>query len=91
VEPERLGVRRAELRELAGGGPEENARAMERVLAGEEGALADVTAVNAGAALYVGGVADDLAEGVAKARRALADGSARAVLDELKTYRRDDS
>jgi anthranilate phosphoribosyltransferase len=89
VEPERLGVRRAELRELAGGGPEENARAMERVLAGEEGALADVTAVNAGAALYVGGVADDLAEGVAKARRALADGSARAVLDELKTYRRD--
>jgi anthranilate phosphoribosyltransferase len=84
VEPEELGVGRARLEDLRGGEPADNARAMERVFAGEAGALADVTAVNAGAALYVGGLAAGLAEGTARARELLAAGAAAAKLAELQ-------
>jgi anthranilate phosphoribosyltransferase len=86
LEPERLGLRRAGLADLAGGGPEENAAAMQRVLAGEEGPLADVTALNAGAALYVSGIAPGIAEGIAKAREVLASGAAARKLEELRSF-----
>ena len=88
VGPEELRVRRAELSELAGGEPEDNARAMLDVLEGSQGALSDVTAVNAGAALYVAGRAPDLKTGVERAREALVSGAARAKLEELKGFTR---
>jgi len=91
VEPEALGIDRAALSDLAGGSPEDNARAMVRVLAGERdaqaAALADITAANAGGALWVGGVAESLEEGVARAREVLASGAARETLERLKAYR----
>ena len=91
VEPEALGIGRAALSDLAGGSPEDNARAMARVLAGERdaqaAALADVTAANAGGALWVGGVAASLEEGVARAREVLASGAALETLERLKAYR----
>jgi len=86
LEPEALGLRRIRHEELAGGDPEENARAMERVLAGEPGALAEVTALNAGAAIYVAGLAGSLREGLEGARQALSSGSAEAKLEELKGF-----
>lgn len=86
LEPERLGLRRASLQELAGGGPEENAVMMRRVLEGEPGPLADVTALNAGAAVYVSGMAPSLEEGYAIARDALAAGAGARKLDELKGF-----
>ena len=87
VTPEELGVERASLADLAGGAPEDNARAMRRVLAGEPGPLADVTAVNAGAALYAAGRAADLPAGVALARDILASGAAAEKLRELVEFR----
>jgi anthranilate phosphoribosyltransferase len=87
VEPEALGLPRARLAELAGGTPEENAATMERVLGGERGAIADVVAANAGAALYVAGRVAALAEGVAAAREVLASGAGAAKLDELRRFR----
>jgi anthranilate phosphoribosyltransferase len=87
VTPEELGVPRATLADLAGSSPEDNARAMRRVLAGEPGPLADVTALNAGAALYAAGRADDLAAGVARAREILASGAAGEKLRELVEFR----
>ncbi|HEX3557312.1 MAG TPA: anthranilate phosphoribosyltransferase [Thermoanaerobaculia bacterium] len=87
LEPERFGLRRARLEELAGGTPEENAVAVRRVFAGEDGgALFDVTALNAGAALYVGGAAATLEEGVERARAALASGAAAEKLEELRSF-----
>ncbi|HEX7182735.1 MAG TPA: anthranilate phosphoribosyltransferase [Thermoanaerobaculia bacterium] len=86
LEPERFGLRRATLQELAGGGPEENAVMMRRVLEGEQGPLADVTALNAGAALYVSGMAPSLEEGYGIARDALAAGAGARKLDELKGF-----
>ncbi|MDX2000124.1 MAG: anthranilate phosphoribosyltransferase [Thermoanaerobaculia bacterium] len=88
VTPEELGLPRARLEDLAGGDPAENAAALERVFGGETGPLADVTAANAGAAIFVGGAADSLSEGVVLAQRLLADGSARAKLEALRAYSR---
>jgi anthranilate phosphoribosyltransferase len=59
---------------------------MRRVLGGEPGPLADVTAANAGAALYVGGAAPDLASGVELARELLAAGAAAAKLEALVAF-----
>jgi anthranilate phosphoribosyltransferase len=53
------------------------------VLGGKAGAAGDVVALNAGAAIYVAGLAETLADGVGKACAVLASGEARIRLDEL--------
>jgi len=83
LEPEDLGLARATLADLAGGGPEENAAEMKRLLAGQPGPIADIVIANAGAAIWVGGLADDLATGVGLAREALSSGAAASKLEEL--------
>jgi anthranilate phosphoribosyltransferase len=86
LEPERFGLRRARLEDLVGGSPEDNAALMLRVLGGETGPLADITALNAGAAVYVSGLAPTLEEGFESARAALASGAAARKLAELKGF-----
>jgi anthranilate phosphoribosyltransferase len=86
VEPERFGLPRVTLADLAGGGPEENAAAMRRVLDGEPGPLADVTALNAGAVLYIGGAVTSLEDGVLRARETVASGAGAAKLEELRSF-----
>lgn len=86
IRPEELGLEPATLDDLVGGSPEDNARAMERVLAGEDGPLADVTAANAGAALLVGGVTESLGAGVERAREALSSGAAMEKLQALRSF-----
>jgi anthranilate phosphoribosyltransferase len=83
VKPEDLGLERAAIEDLAGGTPEENAAIVRRVLEGENGPPRDVVLLNAGAAILVGGAAEDLAQGVARAREAIASGAAREVLSRL--------
>jgi anthranilate phosphoribosyltransferase len=56
---------------------------VKEVLEGKAGAAGDVVALNAGAAIYVAGLAETLADGVGKARAVLASGEARIRLDEL--------
>ena len=86
LEPERFGLRRVRVEELAGGRPEDNAALMQRVFGGEEGPLSEVTALNAGAAVYVAGLAPSLEEGVEAARSVLASGAAARKLDDLKGF-----
>jgi len=81
-----LGVRRAEPEDLAGGSPQENAERLLALFAGEPGALADIVALNAGAALYVAGIASSIAEGLGRARTLLASGAALAKLEALKSF-----
>jgi anthranilate phosphoribosyltransferase len=83
VEPADLGLAEAELGEVAGGSPEENAAASRAVLDGERGPRRDLVLLNAGAAIYVGGRAGSLAEGVEKATATVDDGAARGLLDRL--------
>ena len=49
-------------------------------------AALDIVLLNAGAAIYVSGVANSLAEGVEKARHAIASGAARAKLRQLVEF-----
>jgi len=86
LDPEAIGVPRASLADLVGGSPEDNAALMHRVLGGETGPLADITAANAGAAIYVAALAPSLAEGVRTARDVLASGAAARKLVELKGF-----
>lgn len=84
MEPELLGLQRAVLADLAGGDPATNAELMNSVLAGDGGPLADVVSLNAGAAIYVGGKAATLKEGVVAAREVLAAGAAQDKLSQLR-------
>lgn len=88
LDPRELRIEQARPEDLRGGSPEENAATLERLLAGEGGPLAEIVALNAAAALYVGGVAGDLAAGLEKAREVLANGAARAKLDALRRFSR---
>lgn len=86
VDPAALGFERVEPDALAGGDPEDNAQALEAVLAGDAGALRDVTVLNAGAAIYVAGLADDHGAGVAAAQAAIDSGAALAKLVALRDF-----
>ena len=81
VEPESVGLGRCEPGDVAGGTPEDNAAATRAILAGESGPRSDLALLNAGAAIYAGGRAESIADGVTRAREAIASGAARASLD----------
>ncbi|MCA9545950.1 MAG: anthranilate phosphoribosyltransferase, partial [Myxococcales bacterium] len=80
--PEDLGLTRAPFFHMRGGGPAANAQRFVALLKGEDDSpAAEHVALNAGAALYVAGVAADLELGVARARSVLTTGAAYAVFD----------
>jgi anthranilate phosphoribosyltransferase len=83
INPAAYGTAPAGLADLAGGDADANARIVRDILGGEHGAGRDIVLLNAGAAIYVGGAAGDLREGVELARRSIDSGSARARLDAL--------
>lgn len=82
IAPEDFGLSRCVKQDLLGGTPEENAATVRSILSGEDrGPKRDAAVLNAGAALYVSGIADTIADGVAKAGAAVDDGSALRTLD----------
>jgi anthranilate phosphoribosyltransferase len=83
VEPGDFGLAAAELEEVAGGTPEENAAATHAVLDGESGPRRDLVLLNAGAAIYVGGGAESLEAGIGRAAEAIDSGEAKALLERL--------
>ena len=66
--------------------PAESKAMLEAVLADEPGPARDIVVLNAGAALYAANVAPTLADGIERARAAIADGSARAKLDQYIAF-----
>jgi anthranilate phosphoribosyltransferase len=66
---------------VAGGTPEQNAATTRAILAGEPGPERELALINAGAAIYAAGRADDIAAGVALAAEAIDTGAAQAALD----------
>lgn len=69
---------------LAGGLPADNAAMVREILAGRDtGAKRTAVILNAAAALVVSGIAKDYKDGVAKAKEAIANGRAMAVLENL--------
>ena len=79
--PEEAGLERVAADSLAQGAPDENAKLTRGVLSGEiDGVERSLALLNAGAALYVGGVAGSIAAGVAGARVAIDSGAAGDLL-----------
>jgi len=88
VTPEDFGLSRAPLEALRGGTPQENAKLIHALLAGEPGPRLDITIANAAAALVVSGVAEDFRSAAGLARRAVASGEAQKKLDQLREFSR---
>jgi anthranilate phosphoribosyltransferase len=83
VDPASFGIELATEDDLRGGGPEENADAVRRVLAGETGPHRDIVVLNAGAALVVGGIVSTLGDGIEVARAVIDDGRAAQALEAM--------
>jgi anthranilate phosphoribosyltransferase len=81
VTPEELGVERAPFDSLRSGSPERSAEVARDVLSGAPGPERSLTLLNAGAAIYVGGRAESIADGVSKAAEAIDEGTAQDVLE----------
>ena len=88
IHPEDFGFTMASNRALRVETPAQSKAMLEAVLADEPGAARDIVVFNAGAALYAANVAATIAEGVALSRKAIADGRARAKLDEVLAFGR---
>ena len=83
ITPEAVGLPRANLADLIGGAPVDNARALREVLAGESGAYRDIVLLNTAAAFVVGDRVATLADGVALAAEVIDQGLAASALEQL--------
>lgn len=81
-----VGIPAASIEMLAGGGMEENAEIISGILQGVPGPPADIVLLNAGAAVYVAGIAESIGDGVRLARRAVESGAAAKKLRHLIEY-----
>ncbi len=85
IDPAALGLKLCKPEDLAGGDPEDNAEIARAILERRDrGPKRDVVLLNAAAAIYAGGAADDLARGLEIARKSLDSGAALARLEQLK-------
>ncbi|BAL93655.1 anthranilate phosphoribosyltransferase [Rubrivivax gelatinosus] len=80
VHPSDFGLPVYDARVLRVANREESVGCIRRVLANEDGPQRDIVLLNAGAALYCAGVAGTIADGVRRAREAVASGAAAAKL-----------
>jgi anthranilate phosphoribosyltransferase len=80
LDPSELGLARAPLDSMRGGGPEENARIAREILDGAQGPRRDVILLNAAAALRAAGLAKDWKQGLGAAADAIDSGRAGDVL-----------
>jgi anthranilate phosphoribosyltransferase len=83
ITPEDLGVERIDASSVTVKSVDESKAMLLESLENRDGAARDIVALNAGASIYVAGLAGTLREGVEKARTVLASGAARAKVDEF--------
>ncbi len=83
LDPERLGIPRADIGELLVKTPEESAKIIRSVLYGHQGPHRDMVILNAAAAIYVGGKAGSLEEGIEAAAQSIDSGQAAETLNSL--------
>jgi anthranilate phosphoribosyltransferase len=80
-DPDDLGIDHAKAADLKGGDIDTNVAIARGVLDGESGPRRDIVLLNAAAALQVAGVAENFADGMARAAESIDSGKAAAVLD----------
>ena len=86
IHPEDFGLQMTSSRNLkVDGAAESKARILE-ALENKAGPARDIVILNSGTALYASGIASSIADGVTRAREAIASGKARAKLDQFAQF-----
>ncbi|MEM7293073.1 MAG: anthranilate phosphoribosyltransferase [Pseudomonadota bacterium] len=83
ISPADFGMDVAAVDSIRVDGPEASLAVIHGVLDNEPGPARDIVCLNAGATVYVAGLAESHTEGVAKVRGVIESGAARATLDKL--------
>ncbi len=83
IQPEDFGFERCLKDDLKGGTPKENAQITRDILEGVKGHKRNAVLLNAGAALYIGGKAGSMREGISKAAELIDSGKAEETLEKL--------
>ncbi|MBN2374301.1 anthranilate phosphoribosyltransferase [bacterium] len=86
IEPSDFGLPLASMDDLKGGESEDNARICINILKGDKGPKRDVCLLNAGAAIYLAGLAEDMKEGIEKAKSSIDSGAAMEKLEGLRRH-----
>ena len=85
VNPADFGLEVAQVEDLVGGDAKENGHILTNILGGEEkGPKRDMVLMNAGAGLACAGLADDLGDGIERARGLIASGEAMERLEAMR-------
>jgi len=88
VMPQEVGLEPAKDGAVGAGTPEQNARVLRGVLTGQPGTERALAVMNAAAAIYVGGRAESLREGVERAEESIDSGAAVTKLDGYLEFAR---
>lgn len=83
VKPEDFGMKSVKLDAIRAKDSEDSLAIIKAVMDNKSGPAKDIVCLNAGAAIYVAGLASSLAEGVARAEEVIASGEVKNKLDEL--------
>jgi len=83
ITPEEFGMNASTLDSIRVSNAEEAKAMLQSVLENKSGAARDIVLLNAGAAIYVAGLADTLSHGVQKAGEVIANGMAKNKLEQL--------
>ena len=86
LNPQQFGMDNCSSEKLAVHNIDEAKAMLQSVFDNHDGPATDIVALNAGAAIYVGGAATTLQEGIAKARAAIESGAAKAKLEALASF-----
>jgi anthranilate phosphoribosyltransferase len=86
IEPKQFGIDTAELSSIKAADKDASKAMLLDVLNNKSGPAKDIVTLNAGAAIYVAGMANDLWGGVTKARELIESGAAKKKLDQLVGY-----
>ena len=86
IQPEDFGLSRTAISALAVDGAGQSLEVVKGVLGSEQGPARDIVLLNAGAAIYVAGLADSLAAGIARATGVIDSGAAAAKLEALVSF-----
>lgn len=89
IRPEDFGYERSALSDIQGENAEENAKMIEKIFDGERSPRRDVVCMNAGAAMYLAGLADSLESGVKLAELHIDSGQAKDKLEEIREKSRE--
>jgi anthranilate phosphoribosyltransferase len=84
ISPQDFGMDLKPLESLKGGGAKDNATIIEEILSGVEGPPRDIVSLNSAAALWIGGHARDITEGLAQVKELLNSGAPLKLLENLR-------